>query len=177
MYYLLINGQKTGTYSAQDIQQMLRQNAIGYETQFWKDGMFSWETIGSQRHLFETSPAPQQQRNYQQQNYQQPTYQQSQHQQPPQYQQPINIYQQQPLVVQPVYIGVSKSRVTYVLLGLFLGGLGIHNFYAGYSGKGIAQLLLNIFLFWTIIVPFAVMVWVIIEICTVDTDVNGVRMN
>jgi hypothetical protein len=32
----------------------------------------------------------------------------------------------------------TKSRVAYVLLGLFLGGLGIHNFYAGYTGKAVA---------------------------------------
>ncbi|MCY7375141.1 MAG: DUF4339 domain-containing protein [Pyrinomonadaceae bacterium] len=171
MYYLLVNGQKTGPYTAQDVQQMRRQNAIGDETQFWKDGMFSWETIGSQRNLFETSYAQPQ---YQQpQSYQQPQYQQPQYQQQPS---PINNYYQQPLVVQPVIIGLSKSRVTFILLGLFLGGLGIHNFYAGYSGKAIAQLLLNLFLFWTIIVPVAIGIWVLIEVITVDTDAFGNRM-
>lgn len=167
MYYLLINGQQTGPYAAQDVQQMLRQNAVGYETQFWKDGMSSWETIGSQRNLFETSYAPQQQL-YQNQAYQQTQYQQ---------QQPINVYHQQPLLVQPVYINSSKSRVSYILLGLFLGGLGIHNFYAGYTGRGIAQLLLSLFLFWTVVVPIAVCIWVIIEVCTIDTDASGVRMS
>ena len=70
MYYLSINGQRTGPYRAEDIQRMLRQNAIGYETQFWKDGMFAWETIGSQRHLFETPV-------FQQMPPQQPMYQQT----------------------------------------------------------------------------------------------------
>ena len=172
MYYLLVNGQRTGPYEASDVGRMLRQNAIGYETQFWKDGMFSWETVGSQKHLFETSPPPQQ--------YQQP---QSQYQQPPMYQQPqyqqpqqVNIYQQQPLMVQPVMMASSKSRVAYILLGLFLGGLGIHNFYAGYGGKGAAQLLLTLFLWWTIVVPIAVTIWVLIEVCTVDRDAFGNRM-
>lgn len=168
MYYLLVNGQRTGPYAAQDVQRMLRQNAIGYETQFWKDGMLDWATVGSQRNLFETSYAPQQ-------SYQQQAYQQSPNQ-PPYYQQPINIYQPQPMVVQPVFINAGKSRLSFILLGLFLGGFGIHNFYAGYSGKGIAQLLLNLFLFWTIVVPIGIGIWVIVEVCTVDTDSNGMRM-
>ena len=169
MYYLLINGQKTGPYEASDIQRMLRQQAIGYDTQFWKDGMFSWETIGSHRQMFESS--------YRQppQNFPPPQYQPSY--QPPHYQQPqVNNYPQQPLVVQPIIIAQGKSRVAFILLGLFLGGLGIHNFYAGYAGKGIAQLLLNLFLFWTIVVPVIVGIWVLIEVITVDRDSFGNRM-
>lgn len=166
MYYLAVNGQKTGPYTAQDIQQMLRQNAIGYETQFWMDGMLSWETIGSQPKLFETTYS----QPYQQQTFQQPQYQ-------PQYQQQMNNYQQQPLVIQQVIVNSGKSRVAFILLGLFLGGLGIHNFYAGYSGKGITQLLLNLFLFWTIIVPVAVGIWILVEVITVNKDAYGNRMN
>jgi TM2 domain-containing membrane protein YozV len=161
MYYLAINGQRTGPYEAQDVQQMLRQGAIGDETLFWKDGMLDWETVGSKGYLFETT-------------YQQP--QQPQMYQQPVYQQPPVQYQQQPILVQPVLINPAKSRVTFILLGLFLGGLGIHNFYAGYSSKGVTQLLLNLFLFWTIIVPVAVGIWVIIEVCTIDHDVYGNRM-
>ena len=37
----------------------------------------------------------------------------------------------------------SKSKLGAGLLGIFLGGLGIHNFYLGYTGKAIAQLLLS----------------------------------
>ena len=173
MYYLLINGQRTGPYQANDVQNMLRQKAIGYETQFWKDGMFAWETVGSQRHLFETLMYQQQPP---QQMYQQPQYQPPQYQQQPMYQQPpaqVNIYNNQPMMHQQFS---SKSRVAYILLGLFLGSLGIHNFYAGYGGKGVAQLLLTIFLWWTIIVPIAVTIWIIIEICTVDHDAFGNRM-
>ncbi|CAN5386911.1 hypothetical protein BH10ACI1_BH10ACI1_13460 [soil metagenome] len=178
MYYLLVNGQRTGPYDASDVGRMIRQNAIGYETQFWKDGMMSWETVGSQRQLFETSQTPPQ---YQQPQpppqYQQPQYQQPQYQQP-QYQQPqqVHIYQQQPMMIQPVIMASSKSRVTYILLGIFLGGLGIHNFYAGYGGRGVAQLLLNLFLFWTLVVPAIIGIWVLIEVCTVDRDAMGNRM-
>jgi len=37
-----------------------------------------------------------------------------------------------------------KSRGIYILLGLFLGGFGVHNMYAGYTGTGIAQLLFSL---------------------------------
>ena len=37
----------------------------------------------------------------------------------------------------------SKSKMTAGLLGIFLGGLGIHNFYLGYTGKAIAQIALT----------------------------------
>ena len=33
------------------------------------------------------------------------------------------------------------SKVAYVLLALFTGGLGIHDFYAGKTGMGIASVL------------------------------------
>ncbi|HMS39896.1 MAG TPA: DUF4339 domain-containing protein [Pyrinomonadaceae bacterium] len=173
MYYLLINGQRTGPYEAQDVQRMLRQNAIGYETQFWKDGMFAWETVCSQRHLFETPiyQQPQQQMYQQQPQYQQPQFQQPMYQQPPAQ---VNIYNNQPLMHQQFS---SKSRVAYILLGLFLGGLGVHNFYAGYAGKGAVQLILTLTLFWTIVVPIAVTIWIIIEVCTVDRDAFGHRLS
>jgi TM2 domain-containing membrane protein YozV len=169
MYYLLINGQRTGPYQAHEVQNMLRQNAIGYETQFWKDGMFAWETVGSQRHLFET-PVYQPQQMYQQP----PIYQQPHYQQPMYHQPQVNIYNNQPMMHQQLS---SKSRVAYILLGLFLGGLGIHNFYAGYAGKGAVQLILNLTLFWTFIVPIAIGIWVIVEVCTVDRDAQGNRFS
>ncbi|NLF40813.1 TM2 domain-containing protein [bacterium] len=36
---------------------------------------------------------------------------------------------------------VQKSRIAAGLLGIFLGGLGIHRFYLGYVGIGILQIL------------------------------------
>jgi hypothetical protein len=82
-------------------------------------------------------------------------------------------YQQPAVFIQPVMIAANKSRVAYILLGLFLGGLGIHNFYAGYSGRGLTQLLLNLFLFWTLVVPIAIGIWALIEVITVDRDARG----
>ena len=77
---------------------------------------------------------------------------------------------------QPIAASSTKSRVVYVLLGFFLGMLGIHNFYAGFTGRAIAQLLLNIFLCWTLIVPLVICIWIIVEICTVTTDAQGCNL-
>lgn len=38
----------------------------------------------------------------------------------------------------------AKSKMAAGLLGIFLGSLGIHNFYLGYTGKDVAQLLITI---------------------------------
>ena len=40
---------------------------------------------------------------------------------------------------------VAKSRLAAGLLGIFVGGFGVHNFYLGFTGKGVAQLLLTVF--------------------------------
>lgn len=71
----------------------------------------------------------------------------------------------------------QKSRLAYILLGLFLGGLGIHNFYAGYVGRGLAQLLITIFTGWLILPLLIVCVWVLVEICAVTRDARGVPFN
>lgn len=39
----------------------------------------------------------------------------------------------------------AKSRMAAGLLGIFLGAWGVHNFYLGYTGKAVAQLVLSIF--------------------------------
>ena len=38
----------------------------------------------------------------------------------------------------------SKSKVVAALFAFFLGGLGVHNFYLGYTGKAVAQLLISV---------------------------------
>lgn len=37
-----------------------------------------------------------------------------------------------------------KSKVAAGLLGIFLGAFGVHNFYLGYTGKAVTQLVLTI---------------------------------
>ena len=38
----------------------------------------------------------------------------------------------------------QKSKMAAGLLGIFLGSLGVHNFYLGYTGKAVAQLLISV---------------------------------
>ena len=38
----------------------------------------------------------------------------------------------------------AKSKLVAGLLGIFLGGWGIHNFYLGYTTKGIIQIILTV---------------------------------
>jgi hypothetical protein len=66
-----------------------------------------------------------------------------------------------------------KSRVAFILLGLFLGGLGIHNFYVGYTGRAVIQLLSNLLFFWTVLVPVGIGIWILVEVITVNEDSQG----
>jgi len=74
---------------------------------------------------------------------------------------------------------VAKSRVVYVLLAIFLGQLGIHNFYAGYSGRGAVQLVCGIISALLVVVVigffglFVLWVWAVIEALTVTKDSTG----
>ena len=84
------------------------------------------------------------------------------------------------------------SRVAFILLGLLPGLLisffGIHNLIAGYVGKGMTQLMITIFGIYGLsclgiafapmfcvsgLFYVAMMLWVIIEICTVQVDALG----
>jgi hypothetical protein len=70
----------------------------------------------------------------------------------------------------------AKSRGVYIILGLFLGCLGIHNFYAGYHGRGAAQLIITLLLGWVIIGLVITGLWALIEICTVTEDAAGDKL-
>ncbi|MDR7081067.1 TM2 domain-containing membrane protein YozV [Arthrobacter ginsengisoli] len=64
---------------------------------------------------------------------------------PPAPQQPM--YQQQPPVPNPVYgYPQPKSKIVAGLLGIFLGGLGIHRFYLGFTKIAVIQLILTLVL-------------------------------
>ena len=70
----------------------------------------------------------------------------------------------------------AKSKIAAGLLGIFLGSLGIHNFYLGYTGKAIAQLLISI-LSCGFLAPIS-SIWGLIEGILIlagdqNTDANG----
>lgn len=62
--------------------------------------------------------------------------------------------------------------MTAGLLGIFLGGLGIHNFYLGYTGKAIAQIALSLCFgagaIWGLIEGIMILTG------TINKDANGV---
>lgn len=115
--------------------------------------------------------------------YAQPQYGQPQYGQP-QYDQPAAGYGQQPgygqayqqpnAYAQPQYTAApyaaapvgqsSKSKLAAGLLGIFLGGLGVHNFYLGNTGKAVAQLLLTL-VGWILLGlgPIAAAIWGFVE--------------
>jgi TM2 domain-containing membrane protein YozV len=68
-----------------------------------------------------------------------------------------------------------KSKVAFILLAVFLGHLGIHNFYLGNTKRAIIQLLVT--LLTCGIGGIAMWIWAIIEAITVRKDLNGVDFN
>lgn len=114
---------------------------------------------------------------YEQPTYGQPDYTQSaqppyyQQQAQPRYEQPS--YNQPPIYAQQTYYQAAqqqpgygyaqKSKIVAGLLGLFLGGLGVHNFYLGYTGKAVAQLLLTLIGWIILIGPIISGIWALIE--------------
>lgn len=68
--------------------------------------------------------------------------------------------------------GQGKSKMAAGLLGIFLGGWGIHNFYLGNTGRAIAQIIV------TIVTCGIGALWGLIEgiliLCgNINTDANG----
>lgn len=64
-----------------------------------------------------------------------------------------------------------KSKLAYILLGVFLGGIGIHDFYAGYTVRGIIKLC--IFVFTLGYGGIVTGIWALVDICTVRLDASG----
>ena len=59
------------------------------------------------------------------------------------------------------YVADQKSKVAAGLLGIFLGCFGAHNFYLGYTGKAVAQLLITLLsLGFLAVIPA---IWALIE--------------
>lgn len=78
-------------------------------------------------------------------------------------------------LAQPPLPGTQKSKMTAGLLGIFLGSIGIHNFYLGFTNRAILQIVL------TIVTCGAAGLWGFIEgilILTgsINKDANGVPL-
>ena len=75
----------------------------------------------------------------------------------------------------------EKTKLVAGLLGIFLGGLGIHNFYLGNTGKAVAQLLITLLGSCIVIGPAISGIWALIEgimILTgsIKTDAKGIPL-
>ncbi len=73
----------------------------------------------------------------------------------------------------------AKSKMAAGLLAFLLGALGVHNFYLGYTGKGVGQLLLSILSFG--LLSWVSWIWAVVEgvqifTGTIATDANGVPL-
>jgi TM2 domain-containing membrane protein YozV len=72
-----------------------------------------------------------------------------------------------------------KTRVVFVLLGIFLGIFGVHNFYADYTKKGAMQLVATVLIgFYAEIAAWlwaVVWLWAIVEICLINKDADGTQ--
>jgi TM2 domain-containing membrane protein YozV/endogenous inhibitor of DNA gyrase (YacG/DUF329 family) len=81
---------------------------------------------------------------------------------------PVNVSPTQNPFLHPNYASMtpSKSKVTAGLLGIFLGGLGVHHFYLGNTGLGILYLLFS----WTFIPLVVGFIEGIVFIATNDAD-------
>ena len=124
----------------------------------------------------ENNQVPPQGAPYTQGQYQAPPqgvpYPQGQYQVPPQgvpYGQPI---------LNPIPYGYKqKSKLAAGLLGILIGSFGVHNFYLGYTGKAVAQLLLATVGWITCgIAPLAALIWGLVEgimILTGSINVDG----
>lgn len=75
----------------------------------------------------------------------------------------------------PAHPTTPKSKVSAILLALFLGGFGAHNFYLGYTGKAWCQLVLTVlgmltsFILIGFLFTIPVAIWVIIEFIMIIT--------
>ena len=66
----------------------------------------------------------------------------------------------QPAYGQPAVAGPPKQWLVALLLGLFFGGFGVHNFYLGYTNRAIIQLILTIIVIGAPVTA----VWVLVEL-------------
>lgn len=144
MWYYEQNGNRIGPVDEATMRGLIANRTISIDTLVWTNGMANWTPL-QQTQLAAGLPVP-----------------------PPMPGNPPA----SPYHAIPSHHPDAKDRVAYVLLAVLLG-IGIHNFYAGYTTRGIIQLLVSILscgILW-----FFMWIWAIIEACTVTQDANGVR--
>lgn len=72
--------------------------------------------------------------------------------------------------------GTQKSKLVAVLLAFFLGSLGIHNFYLGYTSTAIWQIVITVVTCGTCSWIWPLIDFIRLLINNIDTDANGVPL-
>ncbi len=153
--YIAKNKTQMGPYDVGQVAQMLQTGILEKYDLYWHEGMLDWAPVAALKPPENNAPTPH----------------------PVHYPQNIQtspIYSHQGYIEYSGYFAEAKSRISYIILGFFLGMLGIHNFYAGYTQKAVIQLLIVLLTGWTGVTALAVCIWVIVEICTVKQDAKGI---
>ena len=68
----------------------------------------------------------------------------------------------------------TKSRLIFILLAVFVGFMGTHNFYAERYKIAVVQFCVTALIFWLIVPAFAVWIWALWEIYSVKTDGSAI---
>lgn len=150
-WYYVDNNETAGPVSLFELRALVDNGMIGRDTQICREGEQRWQKAG------DAFP------NYWNSRGGQEAY------------APYSMQGQRPPVMQELVRAPysQKSRGTYIILGLFLGGLGIHNFYAGRNGPGAAQLIITLTLGWVGVGVVINLIWVIIELLSITEDGDG----
>ena len=87
-----------------------------------------------------------------------------------------NTYSNSNTTTNNTYNPQAKNKVVAGLLGIFLGGFAVHNFYLGYTGKAVAQLLITVLSCG--VLSFVSALWGLIEgimilVGSINVDANG----
>jgi TM2 domain-containing membrane protein YozV len=75
----------------------------------------------------------------------------------------------------PTAAGAPKSRTAYILLAVFLGAYGVHNFFAGDKKAGLIKILVTFLTCFIGALPM--WIWAIVDAINVKKDANGVDFN
>lgn len=73
----------------------------------------------------------------------------------------------------------AKSKIAAGILGILLGCFGVHNFYLGYTGKAVGQLLITVlscFIFSPISAIWGFIEGILILCGSIDKDADGHKL-
>ncbi len=144
-WFVMKNGQQSGPYTVEQLREKLGTLELASTDHVWREGMAGWLPISA---ALATTPPPM----------------------PPAMPPP-------PLpggLAPPRPASAAKSHALYVVLALFIGSFGIHNFYVGRSGRGMVQMLITVCSFGLLV--WVVWIWSFIDVLTVTTDGDGVAL-